>query len=90
MKLSSEISGIALSLTQAGTLKYRAENPTCTTNPEELILTWREPFALEIRIREDGRINWYRVADGVCSGSEGWVRYQEGRNPMSDPWLVAA
>lgn len=91
MRLTPEILGTALSISQVGVLKF-GEYPTASVDKHEgwLVLTWRRPYELEIRIREDGMINWYRTASGVSSGTEGWVRYQEGRNPMSDPWLVAA
>jgi len=89
MKLTPEVLGIALAISQAGILKF-GEYPTMTANQDWLVLTWQRPFALEVRIREDGMINWYRVAHGMSSGTEGWVRYQEGRNPMSDPWMIPA
>lgn len=91
MRVTPEILGTALSIAQVAVLKF-GEYPTASVDPNELwlVLTWRLPFYLQVRIRQDGLINWYRSVHGVDSGTEGWVRYQEGRNPMSDPWLIPA
>lgn len=40
---------------------------------------------MEIRVRNDGKINWYCTCFGDGSGNEGWSTYEPGSR-WGDPW----
>jgi len=91
MKATTETLRIALALAQEGTVMLNT-TPEISMNPQnQMVLRWKTPECdMEIQIRDDGKINWYRTKEGASTGTEGWVRYREGRNPWSDPWGYVA
>ena len=64
-------------------INFGAE-PTIDVDPDGYItLNWDTPSThMEVRVRHDGKVNWYQLGLGGQSGNEGWSTY----DPFAFPW----
>ena len=49
-------------------------------------ISWNLPEEkMEVRVRQDGKINWYYQRPDRCGGNEGWSSYRPAL-PSLTPW----
>lgn len=78
-------SEILKKIVREGTLRYGSE-PLLEERSGWNDLLWNLPHErMEIRVRDDGKINWYRTSSDRSTGNEGWSRYVPGSR-FGDPW----
>lgn len=70
-------------LASEGTLIYGTEPTVGCDGEGNITLLWvARGVRMEMRVRDDGKINWYRVDENRATGNEGWSRH----SPLNMPW----